>query len=191
MRKLLVGLALGAAAALAAGLLGLVPLVRTIELKTYDWRMRVTADPASARQDIVLVAIDEASIRSLEPYFGRWPWPRLVHASLVNYLARGPAKAIVYDVIFGERDKRAFKVGDEAYTGEESDKAFAESVRRAGNVVMVADVVSEGDGTPGAAETSPLAPFAPGGGFEQRSAFSPPFEELARASRALGHNLLI
>ena len=92
------------------------------------------------------MAIDEASIRSLEPYFGRWPWPRLVHASLVNYLARGPAKAIVYDVIFGERDKKAFKVGDEAYTGEESDKAFAESVRRAGNVVMVADVVSEGDG---------------------------------------------
>jgi adenylate cyclase len=193
VRKLLVGLALGVAAAVAAGLLGLGPLVRTVELKTYDWRMRTTANPASARRDIVLVAIDEASIRSLEPYFGRWPWPRLVHASLVDYLARGPAKVIVYDVIFSERDRKDFKVGDQSYTGEDSDKAFADSVKRAGTVVTVADVVAETTGQAGEAGGAPAlaSAFRPGADFEARSSVFPPYDELARASRALGHNLLI
>src|SRR5580765_6996563 len=35
----------------------------TVELKTYDWRMSRTARPETARKDIVLVYIDEASIR--------------------------------------------------------------------------------------------------------------------------------
>ncbi len=193
MRKLLVGLAIGLAAALASGLLRLVPLVDTVELKTYDWRVRATADPASARRDIVLVAIDEASIRALEPYFGRWPWPRLVHASLVDYLARGPAKVIVNDVIFSERDRKSFKVGDEPYTGEESDKAFAESVARAGNVVTVADVVADTPGQDWAEAVAALPDngFRPGASFDERPSVSLPYEELARASRALGHNLLI
>jgi len=193
VRKLLVGLALGAAAALVAGFLGLlVPLVETVELKTYDWRMRFTADPSSARRDIVLVAIDQTSIRSLEPYFGRWPWPRLVHASLVDYLARGPAKVIVYDIIFSERDRKTFQVGEESYTGEESDKAFAESVKRAGNVVTVADVAADTNGPPPTEGPATLGPpYDPGAAFEERSSVSPPFDELARASRAVGHNLLV
>ncbi len=194
MRKLLVGLGLGAAAALLGGLTSLVvPLVDTVEWKTYDWRMRATADPASARRDIVLVAIDEASIRNLEPYFGRWPWPRMVHASLVDYLARGPAKVIVYDVIFGERDRKAFTVGDQSYSGEESDKALAESVRRAGSVVAVAEVAGDRTGQAAAAAQAPplTTAFRPGAEFEERSSVSAPYDELARASRALGHNLLI
>jgi adenylate cyclase len=193
VRKLLVGLALGAAAALAAGLLGLVPLVSTVELKTYDWRMRATANPAAARRDIILVSIDDASIRSLEPYFGRWPWPRMVHASLVDYLARGPAKVIVYDIILSERDRKSFKVGDEAYTGEASDAAFAESVARAGNVVTVADVVAESGGQDWAQAVAVLPDngLRPGGAFDERPSVSLPYKELALASRALGHNFLI
>ena len=52
----------------------------------------------------------------------------LVHAGLIDFLARAPAKVIVYDVIFTERDRRSFKIGDEEWTGEESDRALAESV---------------------------------------------------------------
>ena len=192
MRKLLVGLGLGLGAALVAGLASLVPLVETVEYKTYDWRMRRTADPGSARREIVLVAIDEASIRKLEPFFGRWPWPRLVHASLIDFLARGPAKVVVYDVIFSERDRKTFTVGGQEWTGEESDKAFAESVARAGNVVTVADVVAETTtSAPPERFAVPVSSFRVSGGFEGRSSVSPPVPELAKASRALGHNLLI
>ena len=72
MRKLLIGVGLGLGAALVAIALGRLSFVQTIELKTYDWRMRATADPAGARSDIVLIEIDEQSIRTLAPYFGRW-----------------------------------------------------------------------------------------------------------------------
>ena len=124
----------------------LLPFVRTVERKTYDWRIQWTANPASARHDIVLVAIDQSSVRNLEPLVGRWPWPRMVHASLLDYLARGPAKVVVYDVIFAERDRRSFKVGDDTWTGEESDRALAEATANAGNVVHVVDVAAEAGG---------------------------------------------
>jgi len=78
----------------------------TIELKTYDWRLAHTANPSAARKDIALVEIDEYSLRNLEPNAGRWPWPRGVHAMLVDYLARAPAKVVAYDVLFSERDSR-------------------------------------------------------------------------------------
>ena len=80
MRKALIGAGIGLAAALFALLLGRLPFIDVVELKTYDWRMRATAGSATARDDIVLVTIDEESIRGLEPLVGRWPWPRLVHA---------------------------------------------------------------------------------------------------------------
>ena len=48
--------------------------------------------------DIVLVEIDNASVAAL----GRWPWPREVHARLVDRLAKAGVAAIVYDVLFTE-----------------------------------------------------------------------------------------
>ncbi|HOC16947.1 MAG TPA: adenylate/guanylate cyclase domain-containing protein [Vicinamibacterales bacterium] len=190
-RRLLAGASLGLAAAVLAFLVGLVPFAETVELKTYDWRIRLTASPSEARRDIVLVAIDQASIRSLEPLVGRWPWPRFIHGTLLDFLARAPAKAVVYDVIFTERDRRRFTVGGEEWTGEESDQALVEATRRAGMVVHVADVA--GEATEGGEATA--APALPAAfrvsGFERRPSLVLPFPELAEASRALGHNLVI
>ena len=44
----------------------------------YDLGRYLTFRPAPA--DIVIVAIDEASLKSI----GRWPWSRTVHADLIN-----------------------------------------------------------------------------------------------------------
>jgi adenylate cyclase len=189
VRKVLIGATIGLAAAAVAALLGLLSFVETVERKTYDWRIQWTADPASARKDIVLVAIDQSSVRNLEPLVGRWPWPRMIHATLVDYLARAPAKVIVYDVIFAERDRRSFKVGEDMWTGEESDRTLAEATARAGNVVNVVDVVAEASG----ARQEPLAatPFRLDERVEARAVATPPFPELAKASRALGHNLIV
>ncbi|RPJ76158.1 MAG: adenylate/guanylate cyclase domain-containing protein [Acidobacteria bacterium] len=194
MRKLLTAAGIGFATAAVAALLGLLPFVRTIELKTYDWRMRLVADGASARSDIVLVAIDEPSIRSLEPAVGRWPWPRLVHAALLDFLARAPARAVVYDVLFAERDRHSLTIGGEQWTGEESDRALVEATARAGNVVHVVSAVGEASATEGGGGNSP-AVETPYRGldtvFETRPALAPPFPELAKASKAVGHNLLV
>jgi len=189
VRKVLIGAAIGLAAAVAAALLGLIPLVDTFERKTYDWRIQRTADPASARKDIVLVAIDQSSVRNLEPLVGRWPWPRMIHASLVDYLARAQARVIVYDVIFSERDRRSFTVGDQTWTGAESDRALAEATARAGNVVHVVDVAAEAGGA--AQEPLEATPYRLDGRVEPRAVATPPYPELAKASRALGHNLVV
>ena len=120
----------------------------SVELKTYDWRMTRTARSGTARTDIALVDIDEASIRNAEPIAGRWPWPRVMHAMLVDFLARGPAKVVAYDVNFAQADDRGeFEFAGEKWTGVKSDAAFAESVRKAGNVVLLADATYDGEDT--------------------------------------------
>jgi adenylate cyclase len=92
--------------ALLAGGAGRHPL-RTVELKTYDWRLERTARPATARQDVALVEIDEYTLRNLQPNVGRWPWPRVVHASLFDYLSRGQPRVIAYDVNFADPTRRS------------------------------------------------------------------------------------
>ena len=84
--RLLLAGAFGLAAGLAGLLLGHVPLFRVAEAKVYDLATRLTATPAGAHPSIVVVEIDEISLRRLEPVVGRWPWPRLVHASVIDYL---------------------------------------------------------------------------------------------------------
>ena len=48
--------------------------LQTLEMQTYDWRLSATARPETARKDIVLVEIDEYSLRNMEQFAGRWPW---------------------------------------------------------------------------------------------------------------------
>src|SRR5262249_18264412 len=118
---------------------------RTIEDDTYDWRLRSTARPADARRDIALVLVDESSIRGLEPLFGGWPWPRWLHSGVVDFLSQGHAKVIAFDILFSDRDRRtAFDAGGRQMSGADSDAEFVAAVRRAGNVVLLADAVYEG-----------------------------------------------
>ncbi|MEK7269032.1 MAG: CHASE2 domain-containing protein, partial [Nitrospirota bacterium] len=97
-------------------------LLAIAELKALDHRYQQYADPAKAGKDIVLVAVDEASLE----VYGRWPWPRDRHGYAVQYLHEAGAKAIIFDILFLEPDENA----------EEFDQSFAEQVRAAGNVFL-------------------------------------------------------
>lgn len=189
-----IGLGFGVVAAVAASVLGQWGFLRTQELKTYDARLRAVATGAGAAPQVSLVLIDDHSIRQLEPAVGRWPWPRVVHSLLIDFLARGPAKLVVYDVQFGERDKGTAQILGTPWTGEESDAAFVESVKRAGNVIMAVEASSEGLVDPAQNVQAPLEAVAslgrafPIGGFaEKRPLLTPPFPALAGAVRAVGH----
>ena len=46
--------------------------------------------------DIVIVAIDNRSLDEI----GRWPWPRRIHAQLLDRLAEAQPRAVGYDVLF-------------------------------------------------------------------------------------------
>jgi adenylate cyclase len=199
-RKMLAGAVIGGVASaivLGADMLltrlstgGVQPL-QAIELRTYDWRLSRTARPEVALPDIALIEIDEYTLRNLQPNAGRWPWPRVVHAELFDYLARAPAKVIAYDVDFAEPDSRVgFEFGESVMSGAESDEAMAESVRAAGNVIMLADATYAGE--------SAAAPPLPDLGYaldvpgitERNTVFSP-FPALADAVSGLGHNLFV
>jgi adenylate cyclase len=183
------------AAALLAGVLGLLDFTHRIELQTYDLRVIATAIPAVPAKDVVLVWIDDESIRRMEPLVGRWPWPRLVHATVIDYLAAAGAKVIGYDILFAERDIRKFMVADTEWTGEESDAALVESTTKAGNVVHIAEASSGELIDPSRALKQDLD--APALHMqlpatlcaEPRPTVTPPFPALARASRAIGHSL--
>ncbi len=200
LKRLLRGLGFGAAAALLALLIGLGGLARTAELKLYDWRVRATTASRAASTDpgVVLVTIDDDSLKRMEPLVGRWPWPRLVHATLLDYLAAGGAKAVVYDVLFAEADRSKFMVGDTEWTGAESDQALVEATARAGNVIHVAEAASAELLDPTKAVGASLGgvpalnlPFVVDDCVERRPQVTPPFPALARAARAIGHSLVV
>jgi adenylate cyclase len=199
-RKLLAGLIVGlVASALIIGAdlfltrisaAGVQPL-QAVELRTYDWRLSSTARPETARRDIALIEIDEYSLRNLQPNAGRWPWPRIVHGELLDYLARASPKVIAYDVDFAEPDSRlGFPFGDATLSGAESDKAMADSIRAAGNVILLANATYTGK--------SSTAPPLPDAGYrldvagvtERATVFSP-FGIAAAAASGLGHNLFV
>ena len=184
-------------AAVLAGALGLLSFTRNIELQTYDLRVAATARPSVPARDVVLIQIDNVSIRRMEPLVGRWPWPRLVHATVIDYLAAAGAKVIGYDVLFAERDIRKFMVGDTEWTGDESDAALVESTKKAGNVVHVAEASSAElvDTSRAIAEdlSAPALNTRPPsiGCAEPRPQLTPPFPALAAAAHAIGHTLFI
>ena len=68
------------------------------DLLLYDGNLAAWSRTPSA--DIVIVAIDEQSLREL----GRWPWSRRIHAELIRKLGAAGAKAIALDVAFAEPD---------------------------------------------------------------------------------------
>ena len=196
-RKRLSFLGIGAVASVLAGAFSLLTFVQTTELKTYDLRVAATARSAAPSDAITLVAIDDDSIRRMEPLVGRWPWPRLVHATVIDYLAAGGAKVIAYDIQFSERDRRRFMVGDTEWTGEESDAALVESTKKAGNVVHIAEASSGELADPSRALKESLDAPALKAQVPQtlcaepRPRLTPPFPALAEVSRSIGHSLFI
>jgi adenylate cyclase len=193
-------LAAGLGAAAAGVLLALVALTaepgRLVEAQTFDWRVSPRATPA--RDDISIVDINESTVRALAPVIGRWPWPRTIHAGVIAFLARSRARAIVYDVQFTEPDAQGqYRIGDRTVTGAESDAELVAAVRRAGNVVLLADAMFLGLQIEGdhpslncAAPVLPGTTYAPGSGLASRPSVCLPFPALRDAAAAVGHNLL-
>jgi eukaryotic-like serine/threonine-protein kinase len=68
----------------------------TLERRFYDWAS--TSSSRSPSDKIAIIAIDDTSIANI----GRWPWPRDVHAKLIDQLAAAKAKTVVHTAFFFE-----------------------------------------------------------------------------------------
>lgn len=91
--------------------------------------------------DLVIVAIDDHSLASL----GRWPWPREVHARLLDRLAPLQPRAVGLDLILSEPD--------EAHP--QADEALAAAMQRLGRVVLPLRMTLDTAGRPQASLPTP------------------------------------
>lgn len=60
--------------------------------------------------DVLVVAVDEASLSELRPYLGGWPYARDVYAVLLDYLGEMQVKSVFFDILFAE-----YRPGDDAF----------------------------------------------------------------------------
>jgi PAS domain S-box-containing protein len=120
-----------------------------IDLSIYD----AALPRGPAPTDIVIVAVDDASIEKL----GRWPWPRAVHAALLDRLHQAGVRAVALDFLFTEPD----------LDSPASDVALADALRRDPPTVL------------------PLLPEFSGDGRAPRERL--PIPILAQAATGVGH----
>lgn len=195
VRKLLAGLSLGVGSAIIVLLLGVTGLLDLAELKSYDRRMLWATKPESVSKEIALVEVNDASVRDLQPTFGRYPWPRVAMSFLIDYLNRAPAKVIAIDISYPEpHTVDQYDIAGNKLKGADSDAAFAESVKAAGNVIMLADSVNEGlvSGEKDQKAAKWADPgYRPGPLSEPRPVVLPPYQELTDSSAGLAHNFVI
>ncbi len=131
--RIILVLVLTAACGGLVTLMGQLGWLEGLELRTLDARFRILARPERASADVILAAIDDKSLEAFKRNNVVWKWPRDIYAALVRYLHRGGARAIVFDVLFADRD--ADRAGSDA---EETDGIFAQAMRDAGNVALAA-----------------------------------------------------
>ncbi len=123
--------ALAVAGVLLASALSLLRSFDVLELKSLDFRYRISASAAKADTSVVLVAIDQNSLDFYADQQVSWPWPREFYGLLVDYLRRGGARVIAFDIDFSRRDLDRLETD-----AVESDKAFADAIARANNVIL-------------------------------------------------------
>ena len=93
-----------------------------LEFRGFDALTYVTA-PGESKLPIVIVGIDDSSVAELNE---RWPWPRRLHAQLIDQLHAAGAAVVAFDVVF------------DSPTTPEDDSALEKSIAQAGNVVLIA-----------------------------------------------------
>lgn len=71
---------------------------------------------------VLIIAIDEGSLQRI----GQWPWPRSVHARLLDRLTDAGAERIALDLMLSEADRRDSR----------QDEILAAAIRRNGHVVL-------------------------------------------------------
>ncbi len=105
-----------------------------LDLSLYDSFMQ--ADSRPARDDIIIVGIDDYSLAEL----GKWPWPRSRHAELLHKLTSARPLAIGVDIKFSEPEK------PQADGAQNGDAALANAITTSNKVVLPLNAEETGTG---------------------------------------------
>lgn len=82
----------------ATGLVTRLPVWPLVDARAFDYFSTV-GGPTLPDQGPIIVAIDEPSLAEIK---AQWPWPRGLHARLIEALRAAGAKVIGMDIIFAE-----------------------------------------------------------------------------------------
>jgi diguanylate cyclase (GGDEF)-like protein len=116
-------------------------------LKTSLYELRFKLTPRPPTGELALVDIDAKSIAAI----GTWPWPRRIHAALVDALSDYGVSQIGFDVDFSSPSV------------SEEDQVFEDALRRAGGGVVLAafnQKLSHESGERRVASNRPIPRFA-------------------------------
>lgn len=138
---------------LLAGILGWQNGLGRFDLTLYD--QFVSANHRPAREDIIIVAIDDYSLSEL----GRWPWPRSLHAELINRISKAKPRAIGLDIILSEPEHPS------ANGKRPGDAILAQALKQNNDTILPIIIANAGAGL-----TANL-----------------PVPEFASAAKAMGH----
>jgi adenylate cyclase len=73
------------------------------EFFVYDLQAKLLRAEKTIDGKLKVILVDEASLKSMSDIAGRWPWPRAIWADLLDFLSMGGARAVLFDVLFLER----------------------------------------------------------------------------------------
>ncbi|CAH1198324.1 putative Diguanylate cyclase [Candidatus Nitrotoga sp. BS] len=103
--------------------LSFTSLYQHLDVLSLDKQTRLAAQQHFF-QDALVIDIDDASLRAMQPYFGPWPYKRDTFALLLDYLGEMGARAVVFDITFADQ--------------RENDGRLREAIARNPNVVLAA-----------------------------------------------------
>ncbi len=133
--KTLLGIAIGAGAALLSLLLWMHGALDRWEFASWAWRVELLARPGAATPKVKIIMLDQASLDWGKASNGwSWPWPRQVYGPIIDFCRRGGARAIVFDVLYTEPS--VYGVAD--------DELLAAAMRQASPFVASISLGEEG-----------------------------------------------
>ncbi len=85
------------------------------ENRSFDYRqvLKVNHKQPVPNKDIVVLAIDDASLEQLWDKYGEWPVPREVYANAIHYIEAQNPQSIIFDLMF-IKSMKSSKNSDEA-----------------------------------------------------------------------------
>ena len=96
------------------------------ENRTFDYRqsLRIMHKQPTPNKDIVVLAIDDASLELLWDKYGEWPLPRDVYADVINHIEKQNPQMVIFDLMFIKSMRDA----------QNSDKVFLEAMNKYDNI---------------------------------------------------------
>ena len=112
--------------------------MQILDAKALDARFSIIKPPDKASEDIILIGIDDSSLKYFSDNGISWPWPRSFYAHLLDYLTDSGVKSVIFDLLFYQPD---IDRGESDAT--ETDEAFANAIQANGNVILASQLTRE------------------------------------------------